>query len=117
MATAPSDQTAVLKEVLETLKSLQMNQTQLAAHVDAISGRVNVLAGLKEVHDVAAVASDAPVNTIEPNAIIVHDSQPDQDVVPPSPSLPATAFQVDGASSQQLAHARKPSITSRIILT
>lgn len=115
MAAAPSDQTAVLKEVLETLKSLQMNQTQLAAHVDAISGRVNVLAGLKEVHDVAAIASDPPVNTIEPNAI-VHDSQPDQDVVPPSPSLPATAFQVDGASSQ-LAHARKPSVTSRIILT
>jgi hypothetical protein len=119
MASAPSDQKAVMKEVLETLKSLQINQTQLASHVDAIAGRVNVLAGMKEVRDVAAHASEAPVNQIEPNAIVASsdDSQHDSDVVPPSPSLPATAFQVDGTSSQQSSHARKQSVTSRIILT
>jgi hypothetical protein len=121
MASAPTDQSAILKEVLDTLKSLQINQTALASHVDAIAGRVNVLAGMKEVRDVALAADSSSVNQNESNEAAavapLDDSHHDHDVVPPSPSLPATAFQVDGAGSQQISHARKPSVTSRIILT
>jgi hypothetical protein len=47
MASQPTDQ--VLKEILETMKNLQLNQTQLSSIVDSINGRVNVLAGIKEL--------------------------------------------------------------------
>ena len=53
---SPTDQTGLLKEVLEAVKALTLNQTLLSSHVDAISGRVNVLAGMKEVRDVAETA-------------------------------------------------------------
>lgn len=111
-----------MKEVLEAVKALTVNQTLLASHVDAISGRVNVLAGMKEVRDVADTgAAAAPVKKIESL-----DDDDDQhspasaadDVVPQSPSLPATQLEGGPSSpSSALSHARKPSVTSRIILT
>src|SRR6187402_1790831 len=124
MASNPPDQNVLLKEVLDALKDLQLEQTLLASNVDAISGRVNVLAGMKEVRDVAAASSasasstsaasssSTPVKKIEPISS-VDESQPD-DVVPQSPSLPATGFEVD--ASAQVSRARRPSVTSRIIL-
>ncbi|KAG4434187.1 Uracil-regulated protein 1 [Cadophora sp. M221] len=126
-SSAPSDQTGLLKEVLEAVKALTVNQTLLASHVDAISGRVNVLAGMKEVRDVAdsgaaAAASIAPVKKIESLDDDDDESQHPpvavDDVVPQSPSLPATQLEGGPSSpSSALSHARKPSVTSRIILT
>jgi hypothetical protein len=104
----------MMKEILEALKILQMNQVQLASNVDAISGRVNVLAGMKEVRDVA-VDSSAPKP--KKSEAVARDesieSLPlDETKVPESPSLPAS--QVDGLVS----HKRTTSSgTSRIILT
>jgi hypothetical protein len=115
MASAPVDQSVLLKEVLETLKSLQINQTALASDVDAIAGRVNVLAGMKEVRDVATESSPSiPVKKIEP--ITSTDDSHHDDVVPQSPSLPATSLDGEGGGNQ-VSHARKTSVTSRIILT
>lgn len=117
MASSSSDQSELLKEVLEALKALQLNQTLLASNVDAISGRVNVLAGMKEVRDVAEESTN--VKTVQNeslSSVDESDSQPIDDVVPQSPSLPATQLE-RVSSSQQLSHARKPSVTSRIILT
>ncbi|KAK0099652.1 Uracil-regulated protein 1 [Cadophora gregata] len=133
MASPPSDQTELLKEVLEAVKALTLNHTLLSSHVDAISGRVNVLAGMKEVRDVAetqketspssssssttaAAASTPPVKKSELLSAVDNDSD---DVVPQSPSLPATQLEGAGPSSPSsaLSHARKPSVTSRIILT
>src|SRR3954451_22642761 len=90
MASSTPDQTAILKEVLEALKDLQVNQVQLASHVDAISGRVNVLAGMKEVRDVAeSDPSKAPRKT---EAIpSIEEPTPHEEIkIPESPSLPAT---------------------------
>jgi hypothetical protein len=116
MASSTPDQTALMKEVLEAVKTLQNNQIQLAANVDAISGRVNVLAGLKEVRDVAIHSPSEP-STISKNAeTSTTEPEPSDDVVPSSPSLPAT--QLEGVKgSAEISHARKPSSTSRIILT
>jgi len=99
-----------MKEVLEALKTLQLSQAQLASNVDAISGRVNVLAGMKEVRDVAgAESSTAPRKEVD-SISSIEESQ--EIKIPESPSLPAT--QVDS----QISHARTPSSgTSRIILT
>ncbi|CZS90773.1 related to bifunctional GTP cyclohydrolase II/3, 4-dihydroxy-2butanone-4-phosphate synthase [Rhynchosporium agropyri] len=123
MSTPPSDQTGLLKEVLEAVKALTMNQTLLTSQVDAISGRVNVLSGLKEVRDAAEEesASKSSVKRIEPQAL--HESPSSDDIVPQSPSLPATEIgSLAGPSSPSTAleHLRKPSTaggTSRIILT
>lgn len=114
MASSTPDQAAILKEVLEAVKTLQLNQVQLSSAVDAISGRVNVLAGMKEVRDVAIDSPPRSIKKIEPSQS--DDSQSD-DVVPPSPSLPATQFGSSPGTSSPLSHARKPSVTSRIILT
>jgi hypothetical protein len=117
MESSPQDQTAIMKEVLEALKTLQMNQVQLASHVDAISGRVNVLAGMKEVRDVAE--SDT-MNKQVPKQIesisSIDESQPhDETKIPESPSLPAAQIVEDEVLSS---HSRKASVgTSRIILT
>jgi hypothetical protein len=115
MASSTPDQSALLKEVLEAVKALQLNQVQLTSNVDAISGRVNVLAGMKEVRDVAA---ETPVKKVEPRSSAEEHLQHD-DVVPESPSLPATQIEGDGRSTPSLiSHAKKPSAgTSRIILT
>lgn len=112
MASSTPDQSALLKEVLEAVKALQLNQVQLASNVDAISGRVNVLAGMKEVRDVAA---ETPVKKVEPRS----SAEEHDDVVPESPSLLATQIEGDGRSTPSLiSHAKKPSTgTSRIILT
>jgi hypothetical protein len=117
MASSPPDQAAILKEVLDAVKTLQVNQVQLSSAVDAISGRVNVLAGMKEVRDIAIDSpSPHPVKKIDSIQNISDDSHSD-DVVPPSPSLPASAFSSSPGTSSPLSHARKPSVTSRIILT
>jgi hypothetical protein len=115
MAPSTPDQSALLKEVLEAIKALQLNQAQLTSNVDAISGRVNVLAGMKEVRDVAAEPS---VKKVEPRSSAEEHLQHD-DVVPESPSLPATQIEGDGRSTPSLiSHTKKPSTgTSRIILT
>lgn len=120
---SPTDQSAILKEVLEAVRTLQLNQVQLASNVDAISGRVNVLAGMKEVRDVASdhqekrEETSTPVKKIEPNNQTVDDVHHNDDVVPQSPSLPATQIEGSGGAVTSVSHARKPSVTSRIILT
>ena len=119
MSSTTTDQTALMKEVLEALKALQLNQVRLASSVDAITGRVNVLAGMKEVRDLAAADSSAVPEKKSQPITAIDESQSHDDVVPESPSLPATHVDGDGSSSptSQISHARKPSVTSRIILT
>lgn len=96
------------------MKTLQMNQVQLASNVDAISGRVNVLAGMKEVRDAAESDSNKVPKKIETIPSVDESQHHDETRIPESPSLPATQLQGEGA----LSHARKPSVsTSRIILT
>lgn len=109
-----------LKEVLAALKVLSVNQQQLASSVDAISGRVNVLAGMKEVRDVASGKEILPTTSTTSGKNIDHSEEAHHDdVVPESPSLPATELDAPGSPSvKDLTQARKPSIaTSRIILT
>lgn len=48
---ASGDISSVLNEILCSLKKLQEEHSQLASTVDAISGKVNVLASVKQVND------------------------------------------------------------------
>ena len=118
MATPAADQTALMKDVLEALKVLTTNQTQLAANVDAINGRVNILAGIKQVESSATASSSSQKGPS--NATAHTDSKDDHDDigVPESPSVAAT--EVDHSnipSTPSLPNPRNTPATSRIILT
>ncbi|KAF2630247.1 hypothetical protein BU25DRAFT_419267 [Macroventuria anomochaeta] len=54
MSTESSADNAVLKGILEELKAMRLENSQLASAIDKINGRVNVLAGVKQVKDEAA---------------------------------------------------------------
>jgi hypothetical protein len=54
MSTESTTSDAVLKEILEGLKALRSENSVLAASVDKINGRVNMLAGIKQIKDEAA---------------------------------------------------------------
>jgi hypothetical protein len=54
MSTDSSTHDAVLKEILEGLKAMRLENSHLAAAVDKINGRVNMLAGIKQLKDDAA---------------------------------------------------------------
>jgi len=52
MATAPAqngDLTGLLGEILESVKQLRAENSELASAIDQINGRVNILASVKEV--------------------------------------------------------------------
>lgn len=58
MSTSSTVSDAVLKEILEGLKALRTENSELAASVDKINGRVNMLAGIKQLKDEAAQAAN-----------------------------------------------------------
>lgn len=98
-----SGDAAILQEILASLKTIQQENTHLAAAVDAINGRVNILAGVKQVKDM----------TVDPSAV-EHNQQPSAAPTPPSltedtPSSPDLSS-VPGSG-------RRSSVTSKIILT
>ncbi len=112
------DQAAILKDLLDAVRSLQLNQVELSSAVDAISGRVNVLAGMKEVRDAAIDSSPTPpVKKAVPEPIQSEDARHDDVVVPQSPSLPASQLGSSPSAPSPLSHVRKQSVTSKIILT
>jgi hypothetical protein len=55
--TTPPDTMAMLQEILSSVRSLKQEHSELSASVDAINGRVNTLAGIKQIQD--GVAHDA----------------------------------------------------------
>jgi len=68
----PQDTAALLHEILASVKSLKLDQTQLADTVEAINGRVNILAGVKQsrdgiVHDAAVPSPKIPPMAASPN--------------------------------------------------
>ena len=116
MSSPPPDQTALMQEILNSIKSLQLNQVQLSSNVDAITGRVNVLAGMKEVRDVASTDSASISKPSEPLASNDESASKDENEaeVPKSPTISAAKPDETPIPS----YSQKASTgTSRIILT
>lgn len=116
MGSTGTEQTALMKEILESLKTLQINQARLASNVDSITGRVNVLAGIREVSDAAAAGpTNGAAKIVSSPDSIKEDAQEDANI-PDSPSL--TASELSQSHPTAVSHVRKASGgTSRIILT
>jgi hypothetical protein len=108
MSLESSTSDAVLKEILEGLRSLRTENAHLAASVDKINGRVNMLAGIKQIKDEAASAaangtlSDSKANDAES-----------------SKAVEAVSQQYEEPSATVDAPTRRTSVskTSKIILT
>ncbi|KAK8205302.1 putative GTP cyclohydrolase [Zalaria obscura] len=100
---------SVLQEILETLKTLKQENSALASTVDAINGRVNILAGVKEVQD--GVAMDAE-HAKEAEKAVATPSKP----LPTSPSISAMDASI-ASTSPPPDTTRRSSVTSKIILT
>jgi hypothetical protein len=60
-----SSSDALLKEILASMKALRQENTQLASAVDLINGRVNVLAGVKQVKEEAMKAESTGASVSE----------------------------------------------------
>lgn len=87
------DMAAMLKDILSSVRSLKQENAQLSASVDAINGRVNTLAGIKQIQD--GVAHDA---TLSSRKTAAHskaidnapESQDANDASPPTERRPST---------------------------
>lgn len=107
MSTESSTDSAVLKEILEGLKAMRQENSQLASAIDKINGRVNVLAGVKQVKDEAA--TDAVNGTL--NKEKAKDAESAQTVEAVSQQYEPTS---PNAETPRRASVSK---TSKIILT
>ena len=104
-STSSSD--AVLKEILDGMKALQRENVQLASTVDAINGRVNMLAGIKQLKD---EAKDAASNGTQEKARSAESEQTVEDVSKQYEQPPSN---VDDAPPRRTSISK----TSKIILT
>lgn len=95
----------ILQEILSGLKSLQQENSHLAAAVDTINGRVNMLAGVKQMQD-AAHADSVPSKNV--TGLESHRSSEAKADVPTA---------MDLSTSPPPGSGRTSSMTSKIILT
>lgn len=108
MSTEGATSDAVLKEILEGLRALRSENSVLAASVDKINGRVNMLAGIKQLKDEAA--SEAANGTL--NSAKAKEVESEK-------SVEAVSQQYDQPPSNADAEPRRASVSkfSKIILT
>jgi hypothetical protein len=108
MSTESTTSDAVLKEILEGLKALRSENSVLASSVDKINGRVNMLAGIKQLKDEAASAAA--------NGKLDGEKAKE---VEPEKSVEAVSEQYEQPPSNADAQPRRTSVSkiSKIILT
>jgi hypothetical protein len=109
MSTESTTSDAVLKEILDGLKALRTENSVLAASVDKINGRVNMLAGIKEIKDKAA--NDAANGTL--------NGEKANGAAESGKTVEAVSQQYEQPSANADAPPRRASVskTSKIILT
>lgn len=112
MSAESSSSDVLLKEILEGLKSLRQEHSQLASSVDAINGRVNMLAEIKQIKDEAKEQPSNGVNGLVEKAKEAVASVTEQ-------TVEAVSKQYEEPSSAADVSARRSSVskTSKIILT
>ncbi|KZF22678.1 GTP cyclohydrolase II [Xylona heveae TC161] len=119
--TANEDQATAFSTILAALKEIQQDHRQLAAVVDEINGRVNTLAGIKQVKDGAIETEEASNSSSQPSGVSwIDDSGLEGRINQESKSTasstipPVPLADVQGSTSPL---SRRSSTTSRIILT
>lgn len=119
-----SDQHELLKKILSTVQSIQGDYQNLSAAVASIQGQVNVLSGVKHVHDIAGrnhLSQTRPAPT-QPSSTgdkqVASDTEHGPNAQIPSLEL-GSAGPSEARSDGEPLYGRKHSATatSRIILT
>ena len=115
MSDGSSSSDALLKEILEGLKSLRQEHSQLASSVDAINGRVNMLAEIKQIKDEAKEKPSNGTTVVSGIAEKVKDAV----AAVSEKTVEAVSKQYEEAPPAVDAPARRASVskTSKIILT
>lgn len=120
-AESTSNQHELLKQILLTMQSLKQDFQQLSTAVDSIQGQINVLSGVKQVHDVAGGnhLSQARVAPTEPSLTREQQFASDTEA---GPNAQASSLEFGSAEPSEARSAGEPvkqnSIApSRIILT
>jgi len=108
-----SDTSDLLQKLLTAVNSIQYDHKALAAAIDAINGKVNALAGVKQIKDEAGVQQIKDEAEDEAGA-----KTPAEKVAQPpqSPSKDEQAPHSEAAAPGPHVH-RRPTTSSRIILT
>lgn len=102
-----SGESAMLQEILAGLKSIQQENSHLAAAIDAINGRVNILAGVKQMQDGITVDASLDKKSVEPESSSSTNGIAAV-TTPPTPEVSVSPLADAG---------RRSSTTSKIILT
>lgn len=102
----------VLEDILSSLKSLQQENATLAATVDAISGKVNVLAGVKQAQDGVNGSKDSPA--LKPRPKVYTPASSTDNLGSAALSTPNGSQSISPPPPEG---GRRGSITSKIILT
>lgn len=109
---SPPDLSRLLNEILVGMKSLQKDNLQLSSAVDAINGRVNMLAGVKSVQDGAA--SDP---TVMNGKSAVTNGEQESPSPKPLDNVSAAREQNNASPGTFEVQPRRTSVSSKIILT
>ncbi|KAF2095180.1 GTP cyclohydrolase II [Rhizodiscina lignyota] len=108
--------TGLLTEILSELKALKQENVHLASTIDEINGRVNILAGIKQVKAVGGISS--PV--LKPSPQIRPGSETPPTLPKPAESIKEVSDEyqpVPGSPTSEMPAPRRPSTTHKIILT
>ena len=112
-----SDSSAVLTQILNSIKALQVDQTQLSTAVEAINGRVNVLSSLGQLNQ--GVTSSATENVVAPKAPLPTTGSGSNVASPEIRPMSSSSDVRDDEKAAAISEGRRNSVgpTSRIILT
>lgn len=112
MAETTNQSDALLKEILEGMNALRKENSQLATAVDAINGRVNMLAGVKQLQDEAVNGTSK-----DPSSPSTKEKAKEEDEA--QKSVEAISQQYEPPPAIVEAPPRRASVskTSKIILT
>lgn len=105
---------AVLNQILSAVTQLQQDNKLLAASVDAINGRVNALADVKRLKDDAAAIKEGDGGKEKPT---ITTSATTTTTATEGAGVEATEPPSSPTNDVIPTAARKPNVTSRIILT
>ncbi|KAI9891299.1 MAG: putative GTP cyclohydrolase [Vezdaea aestivalis] len=111
MSTPISNDTIL--EIVSSLKTLKSDQNRLFSSVDAINGRLNALSAVKDVKEYAAQKDGETTSSGILNAFKLSPTVGNELTALGVP----TSSMHSGESAQSAVPTRKPSVTSRIILT
>lgn len=105
--------TTILTEILSELRALKQENVHLASSIDEINGRVNILAGVKQVKAAGGISSP----TLKPAPHSRSDA-PATTLPKPAESVKEVVEEYQPVSgSPEPAAPRRPSTTHKIILT